>query len=315
MKILFLFLSFLSTLIATDYSIVFIHLGSKIPDYAIDAIRQANLFNPDSKIFLLANESALQKYPIEKAYPIPVESIPKTKEHKDFIKRCTYPGDLWRYSAERFLYLDDFLQETQLSRVFHLENDVMLYTDLSLLLPIFDHYKIGATFDNDDRCIPGFIYFKNAQAIKPLAKHFANYFMAFRQDMKVIADFKNTAGSYYIKPLPIIFPSYSIYYPLKSNLGHLPRNPSQYSYNFDLFQSIFDAAAIGQFISGIDPSHIDNNGPGFVNESCIFNPSVFTYEWIKDELGRKVPYLHFQNEKVKINNLHIHSKNLKKFSS
>lgn len=302
------------TLFATDYSIVFIHLGPKIPDYANDAIKQAALFNPEAKIYFLANESALLNRSIEKAEPIPVESIPKSNEHKDFIKRCLMPYDLWRCSAERFLFLDDFIQDARLERVFHLENDVMLYADLSLMLSIFDTYKIGATFDNDIRCIPGFIFFKNALAIKPLAKHFANHFTELGQDMKVIADFKNTAGSYYIKPLPIIFPSYSDFYPLKSNAGHVAKNPSQYSYRFDLFRSIFDAAAIGQFIGGIDPIH-KNSRPGFINESCLFNPSYFKYEWVVDEQGRKVPYLIFQGEMIRINNLHIHSKNLKKFAS
>ena len=197
------------SLFASDYSIVFIHLGPKIPDYSEDSIKQAHLFNPDANIYLLANEAALINRSFEYAIPVTVESIPKSVEHKEFIKRCNYPGDLWRYSSERFLVLDDFLEQTHIEKVFHLENDVMLYTDLSLLMPVFDKYKIGATFDNDSRCIPGFIYFKNTQALKPLAKHFVNHFMALGQDMKVIADFKNTAGSYYIKPLPIIFPSYT----------------------------------------------------------------------------------------------------------
>jgi len=302
------------TLFASDYSIVFIHLGPKIPDYSEFAIKQARLFNPDANIYLIANEAALSGKSHDIAIPVTVESIPKSQEHKEFIKKCNYPGDLWRYSSERFLVLDDFMENTRLERVFHMENDIMLYADLSTLMPIFDKYKIGATFDNDVRCIPGFIFFKNAQAIKPLARHFVNTFMSLGQDMKVIADFRNTAGSYYIKSLPVIFPAYANFYPLKSDKGHVAKNPALYSYNFDQFQSIFDAAAIGQYLGGIDPIHA-NNEPGFVNESCVFNPSRFTYEWIADDQGRKVPYLNFYGEKIRINNLHIHCKNLKKFES
>lgn len=314
MKSLTLFLLSILSLFAGDYSIVFIHLGPKIPDYSDISIEQARLFNPEANIFLLANQEALARKTLQNAIPIPVETLPKTAEHKEFIKRCTYPGDLWRYSAERFLVLDDFLQNNRLERVFHLENDVMLYADLSLLMPVFDKYRIGAAFDNDHRCIPSILFFRNAAAIKPLAKHFVDYFMALGQDMRVIADFKNTAGAYYIKPLPIIFPSYASHYPLASTAGHLPKTPAFYSLNFDAFQSIFDAAAIGQYLGGIDPNY-HRPVQGFVNESCLFNPSHFTYEWIPDEKGRKVPYLLFQNEKVKINNLHIHSKNLGAFRS
>ena len=52
-------------------------------------------------------------------------------------------------------------------------------------------------------------------------------------------------------------------------------NVDEYNFissNFDRFQYIFDAAAIGQYLGGIDPIHDKNDTSGFVNEICIINP-------------------------------------------
>ena len=87
-----------------------------------------------------------------------------------------------------------------------------------------------------------------------------------------------------------------------------------YTNHFYLFNSLFDAAAFGQYLGGEDPRN-GHSAPGFINESCIFNPSHFTYTWEEDDQGRLVPYAHYKNEKVRINNLHIHSKNLAPFYS
>jgi len=77
---------------------------------------------------------------------------------------------------------------------------------------------------------------------------------------------------------------------------------------------LFDGAAIGQYLGGVDPRN-QKSKPGFINESCVFNPSRFLFEWIKDDKGREIPYAIFKDCKYRINNLHIHSKNLAKFKS
>ena len=84
--------------------------------------------------------------------------------------------------------------------------------------------------------------------------------------------------------------------------------------NFSSFLSIFDGAAIGQFLGGIDPKN-GVSKPGFINESCLFNPSLIKFTWEVDDCDRRVPYASYGNSISRINNLHIHSKNLQKFTS
>jgi hypothetical protein len=109
-------------------------------------------------------------------------------------------------------------------------------------------------------------------------------------------------------------PDYASVYRLESPNHHRTKNPKAYSNHADVFNAIFDAAAIGQFLGGIDPIH-KNNAPGFINESCLFNPSLLKYEWRLDEQGRSVLYALFNERAYRIINLHVHSKRLRDFRS
>jgi hypothetical protein len=109
-------------------------------------------------------------------------------------------------------------------------------------------------------------------------------------------------------------PEYTKNYELISPTGLRGTSPEHFCNHFEKFHSIFDAAAIGQYLGGTDPWHGHSN-PGFINESCVFNPTNFKFLWKKDEQGRKIPIIEYQNQQWKINNLHIHSKNLSQFKS
>ena len=125
---------------------------------------------------------------------------------------------------------------------------------------------------------------------------------------------KRQAGSDVINNLPIIFPEYTKTFKLGSTSRHKVKNSKDYYHNVEHFDSIFDAAAIGQYLGGIDPMH-KNSEPGFINETCIFNPSKCTFDWQLDEEGRKIPLIGCNGRQYKLNNLHIHSKALYKFAS
>lgn len=322
--ILFLILN-LSTTLLNSYSIVFIHLGLNLPEYCIDSIKQARLFNQECKIYLITNKENINQNKklfseisnfdlIESESLIPSKAYLKFLENSTLIKNNS--GNFWVYTNERFFYLGKFIEQYNMQDVFHLENDVMLYVDLSSLLPTFKQYYKGlaAVFDNDDRCIASFMYIPNENAIDKLVNFFADNAHLGLFDMHMIAKFKNSYPNNFIDNLPIIMNDYIIKHGLFSTNNHTSNNFLNYSKNSSVFNSIFDAAAIGQYLGGIDHIHY-NNGPGFINETCLFNVSYLTYQWQADNLGRSVPYAIFNNKKYKINNLHIHSKELKKFSS
>ncbi|PIS02348.1 MAG: hypothetical protein COT85_06170 [Chlamydiae bacterium CG10_big_fil_rev_8_21_14_0_10_42_34] len=323
MKKVLLFLIFCSS-IFSDPSIVFIHIGNSLPPYLPEALIQARYFN-SCPIYLIANAKAfkqkrreLQKIGV---ICIPIESLQRTKNHTIFSKMTAvdtaFREGFWMFTIERFFFLYEFMKSHDVSDVFHLEYDNMLYADVSKFLPTLKrHYenKIAATFDNDSRCIAGLIYISNKAPLKTFLSFVAANAHTNQNDMELLAQYKNLAENTSIDNLPIIPPSYADKHTLVSDRMHTTTDAAQYSHHFDEFQSIFDAAALGQFLGGIDP----RNGlsmPGFINESCLFNPAHFQFEWTEDSQGRLIPMMVFGNEKWPIVNLHIHSKNLNAFSS
>ncbi|HSW73302.1 MAG TPA: hypothetical protein VLG44_07865 [Chlamydiales bacterium] len=304
--------------------IVFIHLGPKLPPYLTLALEQAREFNPNSPIYLVASEISKQDLSLEcreKVTFVATESLPKDPLHEEFLAKSaqdrTFRGGFWIFTTERFFYLYDFLVEYKLKDVFHLENDVLLYTDLTTLFPTFKkNYKgmIAATFDNDKKGVAGFLYVANPTPLHKFLDFVVEKAHLGGQDMERLGQFKNKYHKKYIDFLPIVMPEYSKDHKLVNRLGKKAKNPKLYSRYFTEFNSIFDAAALGQYLGGIDPQN-DSLGPGFVNEACVFDASRFQYLWEVDEKGRKIPFLLFKDKKYRVNNLHIHSKNLAEFVS
>ena len=74
---------------------------------------------------------------------------------------------------------------------------------------------------------------------------------------------------------------------------------------------IFDAAAIGQFIGGVDPHNCPNNTRGFINETCVIKYNdEGTILWRNCD-GFLKPFLQTREAReIPIFNLHIHSKAL-----
>ena len=307
---------------AQPHALVFVHLGPSLPEYLEDAVFQASLFNSPNEICVIVNEQALEKpNNLGKFATVFVaENLEITERHSAFRKNSTlynsFSDPFWFYTYERFLYLDDFMQQYDVKDLFHIENDVVIFVDLKELLPIFQHeYRngIAAVFDNDDRCVPGFIYVSDKNAMADLAAFMVEHVGLGKIDMDVLGLYKKQHPTK-IKNLPIIPSSYSASYPLESISGDKTQNAAAYSKNIDKFQSVFDAAAIGQYLGGTDPRN-GPSSPGFINERCLFNPANFNYEVQSGGFGRLIPYLLFLGKKYRINNLHIHSKNLEPFLS
>ncbi len=323
-RLLYLLIFFINTIYGIDYSIVFIHIGNQLPSYIAYSTQQARLFNPECPIYLLANKTAVKNSPItenlqkNKISIVYCEDLNTSSMHQLFNEKTTLNKQsidgFWHKTTERFFYLDEFTTQYQLANVFHLEYDNMLYVNLEELLPIFQQQNLSTVFDNDNRCVASFFYINHANAITHLAQFIAENAQNGLSDMAIIAQYRITFGSNFIENLPIVPAKYAHDYILKTQNGNIAKKPEIYSQNIKQFKSIFDAAALGQYLGGID----HRNGislPGFINESCIFNPSHFIYVWIKDNQNRKTPYMIYKNNIYRINNLHIHSKALELFVS
>jgi hypothetical protein len=86
--------------------------------------------------------------------------------------------------------------------------------------------------------------------------------------------------------------------------------PSRYYEHAHTFGVLFDGAAVGQYIGGIDKIHNKGNTEGFVNETTVFKCDKAKVEW-RQLNSLNIPYLN----DLPLVNLHIHSKELERWMS
>lgn len=300
-----------------DLNIILIHIGDEFFEHINTHLEQLRKFN-NCDIFLGISKKHHQHIRVTDVTLVDIDDIEKTETHKQFEKIANSGNywsinNFWKSATERFFYIESIAQKFKLNNIYHFEYDNMIYVNLEELLPIFENnYYIAATFDNDNRCIPGFMYFKDADDLEELNRYMLS--SRDKNDMEILASFRNS-GLFAISSLPILPNTYTGEF--KTKTGLTTRHPHTYTNNFDKFNSIFDAAAIGQYLGGISPRNTakPEETIGFVNESCIFDVSNFEYVWLTDEANRNIPYMEYKNKLYRINNLHIHSKQLEKFLS
>lgn len=304
-------------------NIVFVHLGSCVPEYVYVALEQARLFNPDTDIYLIANKEAINNSSYDfsqNAYKVVLcEDLACSKYHQVFNQITPldplYREGFWRKATERFFYIHELVASLKLRHVVHIESDNMLYVDITTIRDALSHYKgIGAVFDCDDRCIPSFVYMADQDALEHLVEFIAAHAAKGQNDMSMLAAYHKKFAKDYVDNLPLIMPEYAQRHSLMNDLKQSTANASQYFNNFAQFNSIFDGAALGQYLGGIDPRN-GPSGAGFINETCLVNPSYLKFEWRVDCQGRKVPFALLGSSVCRINNLHIHSKQLEEFRS
>lgn len=333
-------------------SVVLVHLGDFFIEYLNDSIEQILKFN-DIQIYVVTSRIHFEKI-TSNVHLLCIDDIKKSDNHIEFIQSSKrnrdFRGGFWNSVVERFYVIEDVIIEHGLRDVFHFENDVMIYCDLSIMNRIMNdsNIKMAAPFDNDLRCIPSFLYFRDDEVLSLFNKYalqFENY-----NEMLLIAMFNKQYEL--IHHLPVIPPDFRG--ELKSKTGLTTEDGSVYYKNFEKFNSIFDAAAVGQYLGGIDRRNVKikfidkifkrifRKVPRqktdkvvnllsiffeelqkaifikprrFVNERALYDISLFEFTWEKDESGRSVPFMIYHKRKIKVNNLHIHSKRLSRFRS
>jgi hypothetical protein len=202
-----------------------------------------------------------------------------------------FRSGFWHLCSLRLFYIYEYIKNNNLTNVVHIENDVLVYEDLENIKNYFKKDKVYAPFDSPIRVIPSVIFIPNYNAFKPIIDNY-NYYL---NDMQNLAQFDEII----IEPLPIFI---------------INDNITKFNKNYFDFGCIFDAAAMGQYLGGVDKRNDSNDTRGFVNETCVIKYDDYNFIWKKkNELF--VPYIKVGSLMIKIINLHIHSKDLQNFLS
>jgi hypothetical protein len=208
----------------------------------------------------------------------------------------------WVFTSSRFFYIYAFMKKYEIQDVVHLENDVPIYYNCDKLIPFLKsstQQKLFIPMDSYNRAIASIVYIPNAEILEKILELYEYN----KNDMENFSIISYKIPDFFDK-FPICISDHSQtdeeYYVTK---------------NFEKFGFIFDAAAIGQYLGGVDPQNISGDTTGFINETCVIKYDRYNFQWEIDEIDNiRRPFLITEDlEKIQIFNLHIHCKNLEKF--
>jgi len=292
-----------------------------LPSYAVDTVYQTRLFYDGPIYFIVSDyESPL----IEELKQLDVTIIYHYNvihNHFNYIvdnlynKFCILYNlhgreKLFIYSFERFFLLFNLMIEHNLENVFFMELDNLIYDNPIKWLESFSKTEIAYMFDSDNRYASGVCFIKNSFILDELCDFMMNYIIEtditqdFLTEMRALYNFyKQEEGNRNkIQLLPIHW--VDIKYPKET-----------YD-TFSDYNSLFDAASMGIFIGGYDPFHTNNViVVGSKGDWSTIDYTGYSYKWELDSEQRKIPYIFNGTIWLRINNLHIHSKNLKSYVS
>jgi len=321
-------------------TLIYIHIGKTLPDYIYDSIYQTILISNDTKIYVLLDDTLITSfneivnkfnnniYTKNKVNTtiigIPLSILKLPYEYNNLIKNLpeqikTFRDSFWIYTIARFFYLQTFMNLFHIDSAFHIENDIMIYENLTTLEKSLNSKKLYMVRDSKTppRVIASIMYLNKIELQKVL--DYINEQLKLNpslNDMQLL-------GSYVSENVE--------YLPFDYDWLSSPNDPDY------LKAVIFDGASIGQFLGGIDPRNIqgyndisenerqlltlNNPSKGFINETCTFKANkVKIFQRSLSVNNFIIPLnLYFSTDNnlnmKQIVNTHIHSKQLYQFSS
>ena len=266
-------------------------------DYIISNVQQLQRLG-HKDIYILTNLCFFDRFhQFENIHLINVDELNDSYEFysKSELDK-NFRGGFWTLTSLRFFYIYECMKKYDISNVIHIENDVLLYYHCNTIIDIFDSSYMYIPFDTFSRNIASIMYIPNTSVFKQILDNY-DFNTTDMQNFSIIQ--KQTG---LIRNLPI-FPT------CNNSPEHI-----FVSNNFDIFNGfIFDAAAIGQYLGGVDPQNKEGDTTGFVNETCIIKYNTYSFIWEITDENVKKPFIIIDGIKIPIFNLHIHCKNLYEF--
>lgn len=312
--------------------IIFVALGHT-PRYTRDALTQARQSNPAEPIVLL-HEGHLAGWrrfaSAARVHLVEIRDLRDDARLAAFQRRpesrLRFRGGFWQHATSRFFVLRAFMERERIDAATHLENDVLLYTplaDLAAWAP-FCEPVLSTVFESPERAVANIVRIGARRCLDA----FADFVLAQPEagasdDMARVAAFRR-ARPEWVADLPTL-PPHNIHRSDSTDslfavgLAPIPLPPGGW---------LFDGARFGQYLGGYDPRNSawllqrwsrwqrgDLRQPhGFINESCVDDPSRYDYCVIKPR-GLAVPALVSEGRCFPLANLHVHSKKLHRFVS
>jgi hypothetical protein len=246
-----------------------------------------------TEIYVLTNEHLFPEF--EPFAPfLKLVSVETLEDPFDFKGKSSldkgFRGGFWFHTSARFFVIHAFMLKHGLKDVIHIENDVLLYYNVDEEFVYGTDKKLYIPFDTFERNIASIVYIPDSNIFSKILEHYD----FGKNDMCNFSEIRKRTQL--ICNLPIFV----------SDASTLEK-----AFVTNGFQKyIFDAAAIGQLVGGVDPRNAGGDTRGFVNETCVIKYNNEGNIIWKLADGFTKPFLRMKEVDVPIFNLHIHCKDL-----
>lgn len=276
----------------------FISDTNEIPPYVEISLRQARKMNPEIEIDFISKKAADYFEELSINW-IPQDDI--THPILDEFRRLSWfdshgtpnttypsPDEFWQKTCERIYYVMAHVYNNNYKKVFHFENDVLLYGNLKDLEPAGETAKV--TDMSPTQTTFAFCYFPNAEQIAYLCLCFNHLLTMGNYELQeFVNDHISEMSLAKIMRDVGTIESFSI----------LPQGGQRF---------LFDPGSYGQFLGGTNNGH----GNGFTDPKHYIGQAI--NEGLEVGFVDDKPYV-LDKDKIyyQLFNLHIHSKNLGEF--
>jgi hypothetical protein len=198
-----------------------------------------------------------------------------------------FRNGFWIKTTERFMVLKSFVRQSNITMFFHAELDNLIF-DISDLPQRLNAIGEGLFIPKDsrDRCIASLIYVNKPSLLDAFCLFVSDSLGIYANDMELLGAFSKIRNDVFFLP-------------------NEKRETIQEGYkalNFSQTQGLFDAAAIGQFLFGID----------LRNTRCpVFNLFVNENSTLEELLRFYIVSIESNKaslDSLRLYNIHVHSK-------
>jgi hypothetical protein len=263
---------------------------NKLPDYAIYSVKQ-------TEYFLETTPHIVDNQIVNSYFKSDIE---------DFFQLCKknfpsfYNDPFWLLTLLRLYVVFLYCKKENLQKILHLEYDNLIYSNLEELQQLQNSIyftRLGPY------CSSAGIMYCNS------LPHFEVFINRLLQIIQKGESVVRRFTRYDQLSEMILIDLISMH--KKDALDYLPILPEGYgSENFDKLKVLFDCASYGQYLGGTN----NGNNKGWFGTHQYIGQQIAN-KTIEVYFENKLPYIVFNNRKISILNLHIHSKNLKEFIS
>ena len=270
--------------------IIFIWLGSDMPDYAYHSLRFCRFSNPNTKIYLLLDHCSTK---IQSLLEYSVDVVIESAWASTWINNnCFLDHPLMLMAAKRLKVLIDFVDTHQIDAFFAAELDNIVF-NLEPLHELLSQQSPGffAPRYSQDKVILSLVYCNNMEPLNVIRQSLESSNQYYESEMKLLARLFKCENSFYSLPTEAYLKNFNMFSLVSP----------------DVTKGVFDACAMGQYIFGVDPVHL--KWWPIINLRINKEDDAIQWRRIKFHQQDSSLYIVYPNKKMHyIYNLHIHSK-------